>query len=138
MKRSLVIGRWQPFHDGHRALIDSVLAEGKSVLIAIRDTPKSETDPFTVDERREMIRAVYPDDTQVVIIAIPDIDCIVFGRDVGYDIKRIILDPATEKLSATSVRDELNKYATTDRSKRAIVWGMEGNESSSREQQPPY
>src|SRR3989344_3626857 len=39
MSRSLFIGRWQPFHDGHKKLIDVVLKEGGKVLIAVRDTP---------------------------------------------------------------------------------------------------
>lgn len=106
MKRSLFIGRWQPFHDGHRALIDSVLAEGKSVLICIRDTPKSETDPYSWSTRRKMIRDYYPDKDLVKIMVIPDIAEICFGRDVGYGIREIRLDPATEAISGTAIRKE--------------------------------
>lgn len=104
MKRSLFIGRWQPFHEGHRALIDSVLAEGKSVLIAIRDTPKSETDPFSCGTRRKMIRDHYPDVDRVKIMVIPDIAEIVYGREVGYGIREIRLDAETEKISGTAIR----------------------------------
>ena len=38
MKHSLFIGRWQPFHDGHKNLIDVVRKEGKKVVIAVRDS----------------------------------------------------------------------------------------------------
>ena len=106
MKRSLFIGRWQPFHAGHKALIDSVLAEGKTVLIAIRNTPKSETDPYSVAERRKQIRSVYPDARRVKIMAIQDIAEIVYGRQVGYDIREIHLDPAIEAISGTAIRNE--------------------------------
>ena len=34
---SMFIGRWQPWHKGHRWLIDQRLEEGKNVLILIRD-----------------------------------------------------------------------------------------------------
>ena len=106
MRRSLFIGRWQPFHSGHRALVDSVLAEGKQVLIAIRDTPISETDPYTVAERMRMIRAFYPDEDQVALISIPDISEVVYGRQVGYGIREIRLDPSVEAISGTAIRKE--------------------------------
>jgi cytidyltransferase-like protein len=102
--RSLFIGRFQPFHAGHKALIDSVLAEGKSVLICIRDTAKSETDPFSWSTRRKMIRDYYPDKERVKIMVIPDIAEVCYGRDVGYAIREIRLDPETEAISGTAIR----------------------------------
>ncbi len=53
MSKSLFIGRWQPFHEGHQTLIDSVLKEGGKVVIAIRDTPISESNPYTVSDRKK-------------------------------------------------------------------------------------
>lgn len=106
MKRSLFVGRFQPFHAGHRALIDSVLAEGKTVLIAIRETPLSGSDPYSVEQRAEMIRATYPDEEQVAIISIPDISEVCYGREVGYAIREIRLDAATEAISGTAIRKE--------------------------------
>ena len=106
MRRSLFIGRWQPFHDGHRALIDFVLAEGKPVLIAIRDTPISQSNPYSVQQRAEMIRATYPDEALVAIMMIPDISEIVYGREVGYGIREIRLAPSVEAISGTAIRRE--------------------------------
>ena len=40
--RALMIGRFQPFHNGHKYIIDQAFAEGKNVCIAIRDTELSE------------------------------------------------------------------------------------------------
>ena len=106
-KRSLFIGRFQPFHAGHKALIDSVLAEGKKVLIAIRETPISDSDPYSVGERYAMIRAVYPLDLdQVRIISIPDIAEVCYGRQVGYLIREIRLAPEVEAISGTQIRAE--------------------------------
>jgi len=101
---SLFIGRWAPFHDGHKKLIDTVLKEGKKVLIAVRDTKLSEDNPYTVEERIEMIRRVYGDDDRVKVIAIPDISEVCYGRDVGWSVREIRLDPETEAISATELR----------------------------------
>ena len=103
---SLFIGRWQPFHAGHKALIDTVLAEGKNVCIAIRDTQLSAHDPYTPWERRGMIRRAYPNNRRVKIIVIPDIEAVCYGRDVGYDIREIRLGEDTERISGTRIRED--------------------------------
>jgi len=101
---SLFIGRWQKFHEGHKKLIDTVLAEGKPVLIAIRDTKISEKNPFTVADRWKMIAEVYGDNPNVRIMQIPDIAEVIYGRDVGWSIREIRLDSEMESISATKVR----------------------------------
>ena len=50
VKYSMYIGRWQPWHEGHRWLIDQRLNEGKNVLICIRDIEPDEKNPWTSDE----------------------------------------------------------------------------------------
>lgn len=99
---TLFIGRWQPFHNGHKYLIDDALTRRKDVCIAIRDTEVSEENPYTVEHRTEMIRRVYGD--KVKIIVLPDIQSINIGRNVGYDVNRI--DPPSDigKISGTKVR----------------------------------
>jgi len=101
-KYALFIGRWQPFHNGHKYLIDDALLKGKDVCIAIRDTEISEKNTYTIKQRIEMIKRVYHD--KVKIIVIPDIKSINIGRNVGYDVNRI--DPPLEigKISGTNVR----------------------------------
>ena len=107
MKYSLFIGRWQPFHDGHKALIQKVLDEGKQVCVAVRDTPLSETDPYTAEERVKMIQDAFP---QAKVIVIPDIFEVVYGRRVGYGIRELHLDEKTEAISGTKIRhDTLDK-----------------------------
>ena len=47
---SMYIGRWQPWHQGHRWLIDQRLDDGKNVLICIRDIEPDEKNPWTSKE----------------------------------------------------------------------------------------
>lgn len=115
---SLFIGRWQPFHEGHKGLIDTVLNEGKSVVIAVRDTLISEKNPYTVFERIQMIRDIYGKNPNVKIIPIPDISEVIYGRDVGWSIREIRLDSKTEAISATKVRGNEAKK----RSEGFTIW----------------
>lgn len=106
MSASLFIGRWQPFHDGHKALIQKVLDEGKTVVIAVRNTDISDENPYTLEERIENINQIYANDDRVTVISIPDIAEVCYGRDVGWDVRRIYLDDETEKISATDIRKQ--------------------------------
>ncbi len=113
---SLFVGRWQPFHEGHKTLIETVLKEGKPVIIAIRDTDISHDNPFSTFERWSMIQkalAEYRD--KVKIIVIPDIDEICYGRDVGYGIRKIDLEQQLENISGTKTRKQLKVTKT-------IIW----------------
>ena len=106
---SLFIGRWQPFHHGHKALIDSVLKEGKNVLIACRNTGVNESNPYSYRKRVKMIRKIYPNKNRVKIIKIPDIEEVCWGRKVGWGIREIKLSPEIEAISATAIRNKLKK-----------------------------
>lgn len=107
MKYSLFIGRWQPFHAGHKKLMEVVLNEGKNVLIAIRDTEKDEKNPYTIAER---MGKIYKDmkewGSRVKVIIIPDIEDVCYGRSVGWGIREIRLDEETELISATKIRND--------------------------------
>jgi len=103
---SLYPGRFQPFHKAHAAIVQGLLDEGKSVCVALRDTPKSDTDPYTIDERTAFIRAYFPNEERVKIITLPDIEEIVYGRKVGYGIREVHLSPELEAISATQIRND--------------------------------
>lgn len=111
----LFIGRWQPFHQGHKALIDSELNKGNNVIIALRDTDcyNNNNNPYTITERILMIKKVYTDacvypvearKARILIMAIPDLTDVAYGRKVGWGIKEIRLDKKTESISATKIR----------------------------------
>jgi len=102
---SLFVGRFQPFHDGHKKLMESVLKNGKPIVVAIRDTEISKKNPLSVTERWTLIQQGLQEYGELVkIIRIPDIDEVCYGREVGYLIRRIHLDEQIEQISATNIR----------------------------------
>lgn len=103
-KYSLFIGRFEPFHQGHDYIIRQALDQDKSVCIALRNTPITEWDPYTVEERREMIEEHYKDE-DVVVIEIPDIESVNIGRKVGYEVIRYDAPEHVEGISATQIRE---------------------------------
>ena len=103
-KRALFIGRWQPFHNGHKWLINQKLSEGKPILIAVRDIPPDEKNPFTTKQTIEMVREVYRDQ-DVEVVSIPDIESVNWGRGVGYGLSEHIPPQNIGFISATSIRE---------------------------------
>jgi nicotinamide mononucleotide adenylyltransferase len=106
----MFIGRWQPWHPGHRWLIDQRLNEDKNVLICIRDIEPDEKNPWSAIEvmsnlYNELADLIEADRVRVMII--PDVESVNFGRGVGYDI--IEHEPPTEvkEISATKIREQL-------------------------------
>ena len=107
MKYSLYIGRFQPFHDGHEVLVRTLLAEKKNVCIAIRSTMRDKKNPYSIEQRMRMIQDRLTKelfDRKVVVSVIPDIEEVVYGREVGWKIREIKLDKKTEDISATKIR----------------------------------
>ncbi len=111
-KRStaLLIGRYQPFHDGHRALIVEALKRVGQVCIAVRDTSgMDEKNPFSFEYVRARIEhALREYEGRFIVIQIPNITNVFYGRDVGYAVERIDLDASLEAVSATTVRSKLS------------------------------
>lgn len=107
---SLFIGRWQPIHAGHKHIIQKILDEGKNVCIAVRDTPLSDKNPFTITQRIKFIREAFPDHKKVKIIVIPDIEEVCYGRNVGWGIRDLSAVPEEiANVSATKVREQMRK-----------------------------
>jgi cytidyltransferase-like protein len=107
---AMFIGRWQPLHDGHKALFKQAMDEGKNVLICIRDIKPDEKNPFTADEVKENIMEHYifeMMDGKVKVMIIPDICSVEFGRGVGYDIIEHVPPQAIHDISATKIREQL-------------------------------
>lgn len=112
-KRStgLMIGRFQPWHAGHRALFEKILEKSGQVCIAIRDTyGTSEKDPLQAEE---VVRYINEDllteyAGRYTLVVLPNITGVYYGRDVGYAVEQIKLDDDIEAISATKVRAALN------------------------------
>jgi nicotinamide mononucleotide adenylyltransferase len=110
MKYSLFIGRWQPWHDGHRWLIDQQLNKGKNVWLAIRNVPTDKNNPFTPKQvldnlTKELIDLIQ--EGRIMISIIPDIDSVNYGRGVGYEIIEHIPPTEIKEISATKIREQL-------------------------------
>lgn len=121
---SFLPGRWSPPHEGHRQLVQSVLDEGESVCIGIRDTDISESNPYTLKERTQKLGEMFKAEIangDVLLWPIPDISEICYGRNVGWGIRRIRLGRQTEAISATDIRD----------SQKRVVW-LTGNMGSGK------
>ena len=107
---SMFIGRWQPWHDGHRWLIDQRLEQGKNVLICIRDIAPDEKNPFTTEQVHSNILFELLDlisEGRVEIIKIPDIESVNFGRGVGYDVIEHVPPQNIHDISATKIREQM-------------------------------
>jgi hypothetical protein len=102
---TLMLGRYQPWHEGHQALLDKAHERTEQVVIAVRDTQgTSEKDPLDYKAVRGWIQQ---DATQRFVIKVPNITNIVYGRDVGYKIEQVDLGADIHAISATQKRKEL-------------------------------
>ena len=107
---SMLVGRFQPFHDGHKWLMNQCLDEGKNVLICIRDIEPDDKNPYTSQEVENKITGALLDliqEGRVKVIIIPDIESVNFGRGVGYDIIEHIPPQEVSDISATKIREQL-------------------------------
>jgi len=110
MKRALFIGRWQPIHDGHRWLFNQKLEQDIPILIAVRDTPVSDSNPFSTEQVIENLEKEYTKEVgngMVKIISIPDIESVNYGRGVGYEVNEFIPPEDIGTISATKIREEM-------------------------------
>ena len=109
---SMLVGRFQPFHDGHKWLMNQCLDEGKNVLICIRDIEPDDKNPYTSQEVENRITGELLDliqEGRVKVIIIPDIESVNFGRGVGYDIIEHIPPQEVSDISATKIREQMRQ-----------------------------
>jgi cytidyltransferase-like protein len=103
---ALFVGRYQPFHEGHRQLIEEGLRRVGQACIAVRDTHGvDEKNPLPFFAVKQRIEAGLSDHAgRFVVVPVPNITKVFYGRDVGYDVERIVLDESVEAISATHLR----------------------------------
>jgi adenylylsulfate kinase len=103
---ALFVGRYQPFHDGHRSLIVEGIKRVGQACIAVRNTQGvDDKNPFDFEYVRARIEHGLRElEGRFIVVPLPNITNIFYGRDVGYTIERIELDAATEGVSATELR----------------------------------
>ena len=120
-----MLGRWQPWHDGHTALFKKALAETGQVCIMIRDvggivgedagagrTAKQDDNPFIL---MDVIRGIqkglgdagFTEGKEYIIMRVPNIVDISYGRGVGYTFTQHDLGEEIHNISATKIRAEM-------------------------------
>jgi len=105
-----MLGRWQPWHPGHRALFERALAKTGQVIIQIRDCQGwNGSNPFAINQVKDYIRrdldALYQGQYEIQVV--PNIVNITYGRDVGYKIEQEVFNDEIHSISATKIRKEL-------------------------------
>ena len=105
-----MLGRWQPWHAGHRALFERAIAKTGQVVIQIRDCQGWQgSNPFAIEQVKNYIRRdldpVYQGQYEIQVV--PNIVNITYGRDVGYRIEQEVFDEQTHAISATKIRREM-------------------------------
>ncbi|MEY9427048.1 adenylylsulfate kinase [Bradyrhizobium ottawaense] len=106
---ALFVGRYQPFHEGHRALVIEGLSRVGQVCIAVRDTGGIDSsNPLGFEDVRARIEhSLREYEGRFCVVSMPNITHVFYGRDVGYVIERIELDMALQAVSATDIRRRL-------------------------------
>ena len=103
-----MLGRWQPFHNGHVALFKKILEKTGQVIIMVRDMPQTENKPFVFEDIKKRIEQKLKDYVgKFDIIKVPNITNICYGRDVGYKIEEVVLPKEIQEISATKIRQNL-------------------------------
>ena len=105
-----MLGRWQPWHKGHRALFERAIAKTGQVVIMIRDCQGwNGSNPFAAEQVKDLIKRdldpLYQG--QYEILLVPNIVNITYGRQVGYTIEQEVFDDAIHSISATKIRKEM-------------------------------
>ena len=106
-----LLGRFQPWHKGHTELFRRAIQQTGQVAILLRHQDGSEEDPYDFDIRFQQIilalkREQFYQGEHYVIIPVPNVEHITYGRNVGYSIAEERLDSEIESISATTIRKE--------------------------------
>ena len=122
-----MLGRWQPWHNGHTELFKRCYAMTGQVAIMIRQVPEKreansrvpgqDDNPFDLETVKENISAElfmhgFTIDEDYVIMVVPNIVDISYGRGVGYTFTEHDLGDAVHSISATKIREKMRAEGT--------------------------
>jgi hypothetical protein len=127
-----MLGRWQPWHDGHTELFKRCLSITGQVCIMVRDvggivgedagggrTAAQTDNPFNFDEVKSNIiqglsKHGFENTIDYVIMHVPNIVDISYGRGVGYTFTEHDLGAEIHNISATKIRAEMREKGELD------------------------
>ena len=115
-----MLGRWQPWHQGHQELFKRCVAKTGQVIIQVRDVQGAsggegqDDNPFDWDEvckniELGLIADGYKRGVEYEIMLVPNIVNITYGRGVGYKIEEETFEDSITSISATKIRRELRE-----------------------------
>ena len=106
-----MLGRWQPFHDGHYALFEETIKKTGQVCFLIRDVQGVDDNPFDFETVKKNIeQKLLPNfKNRFKIVLVPNITNISYGRGVGYTIEEVVLPEKIQNISATKIRKEMRE-----------------------------
>ena len=115
-----LLGRWQPWHDGHQELFKRALKKTGQVVIQVRDVKGvsagmgHDDNPFDWDLVCKNISAGLSKDgfkrgVEYEIMLVPNIVNITYGRGVGYVFEEESFEESIEEISATQIRMQMRE-----------------------------
>jgi len=113
-----MLGRWQPWHEGHRALFERCLAKTGQVIIQVRDVKgvsegsEQDDNPFDWDLvcmniEKDLAEHGFIRGKDYEVMLVPNIVNITYGRGVGYVFEEEVFDNSIHEISATKIRKKL-------------------------------
>ena len=103
-----MLGRFQPFHEGHQKLFYEIIKKNNQVYIMVKDVHNLGDNPFNFLKIKKKIKEdLKPFSKRFKIILVPNITKIYYGRKVGYKFEQIHLPKNIQKISATKIRKHL-------------------------------
>ena len=123
-----MLGRWQPWHDGHQELFKRCIVKTGQVIIQVRDVAGAsggdgqDDNPFDWDRvcmniEEGLLRDGYKRGIDYEIMLVPNITNITYGRGVGYNFEEETFDEAVTSISATKIREQMRKDGSLDKLK---------------------
>ncbi len=115
-----MLGRWQPWHDGHQALFKRCVAKTGQVIIQVRDVQGAsggdgqDDNPFDWDNvcsniEEGLLKDGFKRGIEYEIMLVPNIVNITYGRGVGYAFEEEVFDKSVTEISATKIRQKLRE-----------------------------
>ena len=113
-----MLGRWQPWHEGHQALFKRCIAKTGQVIIQVRDVQGAsggdgqDDNPFDWDLvckniEDALLKDNYRRGFEYEIMLVPNVVNITYGRGVGYSFEEEVFDKSITEISATKIREKL-------------------------------
>ena len=108
-KTGIYIGRFQPIHEGHYEIIKKAIKKNGQVAILVMDSYRfNKKNPLTFrDVKKRIQQKLIKFEGKYEIIKIPVVSEFIYGRKVGYKIKKYILNKKLENISATKIRKKM-------------------------------